>query len=320
MPKLIFPDATFDKCALCAESSALQISHIIPSFIFRWFKESSATGYLRFGEAPNLRVQDGLKIPMLCADCERLFSPWEKNFSEECFEPIMGGHATKLRYASWMLKFATSVSWRVLRIFSATNVLVDYPPNLLAAVNDALREWSEVLLGHRLHAGRHEQHMFLVDTIENTTVSNVPPNINRYLTRTIQCDIARSDDSAFTYAKMGKLILCGFINMSTPRRWKGTKLNASHGTFGIQDIELPSEILDYMFEQAASSGTAYTRISGRQKDKIRKSYETNPDRAARSESFRAMHHDVLLFGEKAFEFTQPSMEDNRRESDDENAK
>jgi hypothetical protein len=34
----------------------LQESHILPGFVFRWMKETSATGYLRFGQQPNLRT------------------------------------------------------------------------------------------------------------------------------------------------------------------------------------------------------------------------------------------------------------------------
>ena len=319
MSKLIFADATFDKCALCASSSALQTSHIIPSFVFRWFKDSSATGYMRFGETPNLRVQDGLKCRMLCTHCEQLLSSWEKTFSEICFRPIVEGHATRIRYSPWMLKFAVSVSWRVLQIFCATDQLSVYPPSLRSSVDDALTEWSNYLLGSRPHPGRHEQHMFLVDTVDSSSIDGIPPNINRYFTRTVQCDVVRNEDSAITYAKMGRFVLFGFIVVPLPHNWKGTKLNANHGIFGIRDIELPRNILDYMLEQAKSAGINYSGISKAQQEKIRKSYEANPGRVAESESIRAMDHDVQLFGNKAFEFTQPSTRASTTDNDEENA-
>ncbi len=51
------------KCRLCGKNADLQESHIIPSFVYRWLKDSSGTGYLRFGPEPNKRVQDGYKNP-----------------------------------------------------------------------------------------------------------------------------------------------------------------------------------------------------------------------------------------------------------------
>jgi hypothetical protein len=64
-------------CRLCSETKELRESHILPGFVYRWMKETSATGYLRFGQQPNVRVQDGLKLHLLCGDCEQRFNQWE---------------------------------------------------------------------------------------------------------------------------------------------------------------------------------------------------------------------------------------------------
>jgi hypothetical protein len=64
-------------CALCKRDVPLVESHILPAFIFRWKKETSATGYLRNSQNPKKRVQDGLKVPLLCIDCERLFNSFD---------------------------------------------------------------------------------------------------------------------------------------------------------------------------------------------------------------------------------------------------
>ena len=117
----------FKTCALCAKSSNLQASHIIPGFVFDWLRETSATGHFRLSENPNLRVQDGLKPRMLCWDCEQLFASWEKTFAERCFVPINGASEPSITYGPWMLKFATSVSWRVLRSFEAAGCLSEIP-------------------------------------------------------------------------------------------------------------------------------------------------------------------------------------------------
>ena len=300
---------SFSRCALCAGSSALQASHIVPGFVFDWFRETSATGHFRFSQSPSLRVQDGLKPRMLCRDCEQRFSSWEKKFSEECFVPINSGAVRNVAYGSWMLKFATSVSWRALQVLATSGALSACPDHILTKVNDALQVWARFLLGERPHPGPHEQHMFVVDVIAGTTFANAPPNISRYLARSIDFDVAHTQDSAMSYAKMGKFILFGFVEVEYPRRWKGTKLHVQRGRFGQQDIELPKDVGEFIFGRARLAAEKYTQISERQQAKIRESYKRDPGRAEQSETLRAMHHDFLMFGQSAFDVTQPESRD-----------
>ena len=307
----------FDQCALCAGSSDLQASHIVPGFVFDWLRETSATGHFRLFKSPNRRVQDGLKPRMLCRDCEQRFSSWEKKFSEECFAPINSGGVRNVAYGSWMLKFATSISWRVLQVFAASGALSTFPDHILTKVNDALQAWARFLLGIRPHPGPHEQHMFVVDVLEGTTIANPPPNISRYLARAIDIEVTDTQDSAICYAKMGKFILFGFVEMEHPRRLKGTKLHVQRGRFGQQDIELPRNFGDFIFGRARLAAKKYSQISERQQTKIRKTYERDPGRAAQSETLRAMDHDVLIFGKSAFEATHPEIRDRTGENKEE---
>ena len=302
----------FNLCALCNRSADLQASHIVPGFVFDWLHGTSATGYFRFSQSPNLRVQDGLKPRMLCWNCEQLFSSWEREFAEKCFVPINSGRVRKISYGPWMLKFATSVSWRVLRVLAASGGLTGFPDHILTKVNDALQEWARFLLGSQSNPGSHEQHMIVVDVVESASNDNPPPNISRYLSRTIEIDVAHAHDSAFSYAKMGRFVLFGFVAMEHPRRWKGTRLHVQQGRFGQQDIELPSNVGDYLCAHARFAAEKSSQISERQQTKIRRTYERDLDRAARSETLRAMHHDVSIFGTDAFRATQPATLDSTK--------
>ena len=295
----------FERCTLCGGSSDLQASHIIPGFVFDWLRSTSATGHFRFAQSPNLRVQDGLKPRMLCKDCEQLFASWEKTFSEECFVPLNDGAISSLSYGPWMLKFATSVSWRVLSVFVAIDGLAGFPNNIKVEVNGALDEWSQFLLGTKSNPGSHEQHMFLVDIINHSSIADLPPNINRYLSRAIDTVIDFVQDGTVSYVKMGRLVLFGFVSMKHPRRWRGTKLHVQHGQFGQQEIELPSDVVEFIFGRARLAADRYSQISDRQQAQIRKSYEHNLDHAIQSETLRAMHQDVSMFGIRAFDATQP---------------
>ncbi|MDE2911903.1 MAG: hypothetical protein OXL68_03130 [Paracoccaceae bacterium] len=163
-----------------------------------------------------------------------------------------------------MLKFATSVSWRVLRLFAADDGLAVFPEHIMTAVDDTLRKWSLFLLGDRPQPGRHEQHMFVVDIVEHASVADIPPNISRYLARAIDPYVAHTQDSAITYAKMGRFVLFGFISITHPRRWQGTKLHVRHGRFGRCDIELPSDIGDFLFDRSRLAAEKYSQISQKQ--------------------------------------------------------
>ena len=45
-------------CRMCYKTGPLEAGHVVPSFVYRWIKATSATGYLRSGENPNLRIQE----------------------------------------------------------------------------------------------------------------------------------------------------------------------------------------------------------------------------------------------------------------------
>lgn len=60
-------------CLLCKRERELQLSHIIPNFVYNWLKDTSPS-FIRSSQNPNQRIQDGPKYYLLCAECEGLFS------------------------------------------------------------------------------------------------------------------------------------------------------------------------------------------------------------------------------------------------------
>src|SRR4051812_354965 len=79
------------RCALCGTASTLKESHIIPKFVFKYLKSTSGSGYLRDGQKPKLRVQDGFKTELLCDSCEQEFSKHESWFHTQVFQPVISG-------------------------------------------------------------------------------------------------------------------------------------------------------------------------------------------------------------------------------------
>jgi hypothetical protein len=74
-------------CRLCGVISELRESHILPAFVYRWMKDTSATGYVRSSQQPNVRAQDGVKVHLLCGDCEARLNQWETEFARRIFYP-----------------------------------------------------------------------------------------------------------------------------------------------------------------------------------------------------------------------------------------
>src|SRR5438874_2059789 len=107
-------------CRLCERSRPLELSHIIPKFVIRW-QRNTAVVPIRESNKPNVRSQDGTKLPFLCSECEHRFEKWETLFAARLFEPAhrdLASMPASVEYGSWCLKLAVSVSWRVLKYWS----------------------------------------------------------------------------------------------------------------------------------------------------------------------------------------------------------
>ena len=168
-------------CALCTKQTELQESHIIPKFVFNWLKDSTP-GAIRSNQSPNVRIQDGLKKALLCPECEQLFSSWEKIFCERIFLPLHGSASAKTayHYCSWALKFAVSVSWRVLTYFQQMHDLSHFSESQRETALQALQTWREFLLGELPNPAQFEHHILPVDAVERYSGLKISPFLNRY--------------------------------------------------------------------------------------------------------------------------------------------
>lgn len=179
------------QCALCGLTKELRESHIIPDFVGKWLKDTSATGYLRQAVNPNKRIQDIFKIHLLCNDCEVLFSKYEKAFSENIFSPFQKGEKA-FHYDEWFLKYIISISWRVgvLELNKQQSII---PLKLIEELRVAVDIWKDYLLGNRKNVGSYESHVFFLDILESVSPGGkVLENMNWYFLRAIDATVAYS--------------------------------------------------------------------------------------------------------------------------------
>jgi uncharacterized protein YlaI len=290
-------------CRLCKKDAELRKSHIVPQFVFKWLKQTSP-GAIRNTSQINRRVQDGPTQEWLCDDCEQRLSGWERQFAQNVFQYV---HTTSeeqklVPYADWALKFATSISWRVLQ-FHRDSKLNELSEKDIHAIDKAERVWREFLLGERLNPSEFEQHVFLVDALA-TASGPVSPFLSRYLLRSIHTDFILTDDECITFAKLGRIIIFGFIRVQASRRWKGTKLHVKAGTIGW-NCKLPSTVFGYLNIQANHAGRTLASMSERQVSIIDQAVaNTDVDMLVQSEVFRAIEADLAVSGNEAFAITQ----------------
>ncbi len=289
------------RCRLCGHDADLQDSHVMPAFVYKWLKATSATGYMRAADQPNQRVQDGQTRPWLCPDCEGRFNKYETQFASDLFHPFHQNPGDRLRYGRWLLKFCVSLSWRQLLLRLEDGTLESEKPELLDAAKVALRSWAAFLLDESQHPGRFEQHLLPLGAIEQHSVKDMPANFNRYTLRVVSMNvISVAGEEMLCISKLGPLVVIGFIKVEAPNEWRGSKVHVVHGVVQPSRYEIPGVVLDYLLHGARGFEEANRKISETQAAKIRESVERDPERVANSDSFEAMLHDMELFGEQAF--------------------
>jgi hypothetical protein len=290
-------DSKVGVCAFCASSAPLQQSHVLPAFVYRWLRKRSGNGHIRDTENPNRRVQDGLKFPWLCTDCEARFNGYETAFATKVFHQWLAGNHL-VAYDEWMLKFCVSVSWRVLRFARGRNKDAQHSPQQHVLMDQAEVRWRDFLIDRAPHPASFEQHLLIVDEVHSSTIRDLPTNTNRFLMGGVTLDIVGSERSLMTFAKMGRFMLFGMIQKGHTT-WQGTKIHVRQGVLKPGPVTVPAGLLDLIREKAAHSAAAMDKISPTQRAKIDQNDRDNLDAFAASEQFASIAADMRMFGKEA---------------------
>jgi hypothetical protein len=289
-----------ETCRLCRLNAELQESHIVPAFVYRWQKRTSSTGYLRFGRQVNRRVQDGTKPTFLCQECERRLNVSETQFANDFFTPFHEDAQTTFEYGEWLARFCVSISWRVLSYMQEVFPETRFDARHGTDAQKAMSIWADFLLGNRSDLDCFEQHLVPLGEIADAD-GGLPANFQRYLMRAVEMDRLWGDDSAFTFAKLGRVVLIGFICEPEARLWKGSKVDTASGILAPCQLELPDWLLRGLIERANRLAELQSQISPTQHAIIDRTQKANPERAMQSETFRALMADYRLSKER---FTQ----------------
>lgn len=287
-------------CALCKNDSDLKISHYIPSFIGKWFKKTSVTGYIRTNDNIALRKQDLYKEHLLCTNCESLFSSWEKKFAENVFYPYIENRSSVINYDYWLSKFCASLSWRTLTFIIRNNDLTKYDIEYKESLSKSKKILEEFILDKSKILYSCEQHLYPLDEISSTTMMNLPTNINRYLIRSMGMDVISNRDNILIYTKIPYFLLIGIVKSEETRIMNSSRVKMKKGTLSPRKYNLPRGIDNYIIEQAKVVSELDDQIPIHQQKEIEKFLMENPIKAAKSNSIEAFEADLRLFGNNAF--------------------
>ena len=282
-------------CRLCGNGTAIVGSHVMPAFVARWIKQTSATGFLRSFEAPNQRKQDFPTVPLLCPDCEQRFSASEKKFAELIFVPFHEGR-TRFSYEDWLLYFAVSLAWRCLTA-SKREGLQDHPQHA-APVDLACDTWADFLLRRSDGVGPYRFNLFFTP-FGGRSDARVPDGFNWYL-READMTPVYSKTRAAAYAKLPHMFFWTSIVPPDPGGWRGTRI-AAHGTIRAKNQIMKDGVVgEFLMNRADVVFKRISDLSPMQKRRIEDAVRRNPDRAVSSQSFEAWLHDERLRQENRF--------------------
>lgn len=249
----------------------------MPKFVGRRLKNTSATGYLRAVTEPGKRKQDLSKLPLLCDDCEELFSKLETYFANEIYYPYLDKDIEEFLYDERLLKFLVSMNWRTL-IVSYDDHLIYYP-FFRKILDETEEDWRSFLLNEITELEGYEHHIMLLDYIDESTEKI--PGYQWYTLRACDSTLVGNHETVLSYSKFPWMFLVSSIYPKKLSGWNGTRIENS-GT-----LKKPQEIDDTLFQDffVNRAKMALDEIGKKHDDKVIASIKKNPHRYFRSESF-----------------------------------
>ena len=273
-----------NKCALCDEKKELKQSHIIPSFVGKWLKKTSPTGYLRQIIKPNKRVQDITKEYLLCNECEQLFSSFEDLFAKKVFYPYVNeeldewsvakGNIKEIQYDEWLLKFIASLQWRALVKTEWKKINIDsrVKEKFYKKTSELEKNLKDYLLDNRKDTGVTRHYVIFLQNLaagKGTLPENISSKVNTYLCRSVDSTIAHSNSGLFLYTKTGPIAVVSAIlpeslsNMNDAHIHLRGKLKTAQGLSN-------SNVNRFIFIDRPNSSMKLYKVSEEQQKKIDK--------------------------------------------------
>ena len=270
-----------ESCALCGRNGDLKASHILPKFVGKWIKDTSATGFLA-SATDGARVQDLPTFRLLCSDCEQRFSRLENPFADKIFYPLHNSGDSRLEYGSWLEPFAVSLGWRILK--AGYEVVKSKHPALYSQMAQAEATWREFLLGDRQTMSPYENHLFFLDSTK--IAADAPEKFAWYSRRAAGWSVFAHNNRIFTYAKLPGMAFVTSIHPKVLKGWKGTCINQSGVIASSHTID-DGEFWRFLLNDAKKAVAPATRSSPEVQQKwLQKAFQKDPKKFLESDTIQ----------------------------------
>jgi hypothetical protein len=211
-------------CKLCGAHPAIN-SHVLPGFAVRYLKKTGPTKYLRSPGAVNLRVEDGVKSPLLCRKCDgELLSPWEERFCQEIFKPYNEGLLNRtVRYGSWLSYFVVSLMYKIAIL--RCDDFADKEPNLVPYLQAAIEQWRGYLRREHSRMRPYEFRIFFFAPV--LAAKEIPSRFHSYVLRGLDMSTVRTDSRLYIYALIPGIAFWATIQPPKARGWSSPSIGKS---------------------------------------------------------------------------------------------
>lgn len=275
-------------CMLCKKNNDLRVSHVLPRFIGKYLKATSATGFLTaVDENGNpSRSQDLYKRRLLCDQCESILNEAETFFADRVFYPFKKDELKSIPVDDRLGRFAVSVSLRALWIMQlAKHPLIERWKDQLNVLET---EWRDYLLKTpNFVKGDHSHHILLCNEAILAMGLKNSPNLIHSVLRTSAYYIFEKFEKAYIFANLAGVQIISMIYPPELPVSRGTEVYPNQ-TFGVDN---PPGIgwggyFQNLLELAMKCDAARDRLSIAQRAMIEYSLGKDPERAAMSEDGR----------------------------------
>ena len=227
------PPPVFGICRLCLQYRELKRSHTLSALVYRWLRRTQRRQnrpfiMLNSVEGTHKPVQDGIKVPLCCWECEQALGVDEREFRNRFFGPYVSGETTNRPYGSWLLRFATANAWRVLQYHLEETPKTPWEPSLRSESKRAAERWRQFL--HREVSGLGEFRVHLV----KLSTDFAPQDYIHHVTHSEVVEFTPTGDR-FVFVKFASLFVVATIYDSDPRQWRHSALEVRGGVWNQHD-------------------------------------------------------------------------------------
>ena len=272
-------------CKLCEDNEDLKVSHVLPRFVGKYLKDTSATGFLTAvnEDGQPRRSQDLYKRKLLCIRCESVLNEAENFFANAVFYPFKKGKLETIPIDDRLGRFAVSVSLRALWIMQ----LIEHPltEKCKEKLGELETEWTNYLLRTpNLIMGKHSHHILLCNEGLLAAGLKDSPNLILHVLRSSAYYMFEKFKKAYVFANLAGVHIISMISPPELPVSRGTQVYPIQ-TFGV--VKPPGigwgGYFQNLLELDRKCDKVGRRLSEEQKEMIERAMNKDPKRAAMSE-------------------------------------